>query len=505
MRSLTNRVAVFVLLWLVLSFGRVWAFDLEQVAEQAAALAQQPHRDRRPKVPPWMLNGSMTYDQWRDIRFRPDRALWRDRDLPFQVQLFHPGLYYDRTVALHTVEDGQVRTVPFSTRLFDYGKNDFAERIPSDIGYAGFRLHYPLKSPAYHDELIAFLGATYFRSLGRDQMYGLSARGLAIDTVEPSGEEFPVFTDFWLVTPAVRAAKVVVYALMDSASVAGAYRFDIAPGVQTVVDVEVRLFPRRAVKELGIAPLTSMFFFGENSVRRFEDFRPEVHDSDGLLLRFDSGEWLWRPLDNPPRVHSSAFRMRDPRGFGLMQRDRDFASHQDIETRSELRPSAWVEPSGDWGDGRIELVEIPTETELVDNVVAFWVSAAESKPGVPSKFAYRVFWFGDDPGRPPAGRVLATRRDRGAKKDAHRFVVDFGGGGIESIPADTPPEAVVNAAAGQSALEVLDLHVVKNPGTNGWRVTFQVKPKDEAPVELRAFLRRDGRVLSETWSNVLLP
>jgi periplasmic glucans biosynthesis protein len=456
------------------------------------------------RVPDWMLIGSLTYDQWRDIRFRPDQALWRDKNLPFQVQFFHPGLYYDHTVLVNVVDAAGVHPVPFAPERFDYGHNDFADRIPSDIGYAGLRVHYALKNPAYLDELIVFLGASYFRALGRDNVYGLSARGLAIDTVEPSGEEFPAFTEYWLIEPTAEATHLVLYALLDSRSVSGAYRFEISPGAQTTVQVDARLFARRRVAKLGIAPLTSMFFFGESSTRRFDDFRPEVHDSDGLLLHFDTGEWLWRPLDNPSRVDVSSFVARDPRGFGLVQRDRDFADYEDIETRAELRPSAWIEPRGDWGDGHVELVEIPTITEKNDNIVAFWVPDAPLKPGKSMSFSYALFWYGDDSMRPPGGRVVATRRDSGTVAHGQRFVIDFDGDRLRALPADHPPTAVVSAGPRPDAAELFDQRVMKNPATGGWRLTFQLRPSAN-PVELRAYLA-DGRdILTETWSYMVAP
>jgi glucans biosynthesis protein len=484
------------------------AFDLDALAVKAAALSHEPYRDRRTKVPPWMLiTGEMTYDQWRDIRFRPERALWRDAKLPFQVQFFHPGLYYERTVAVNVIDGGQVQPVPFSAELFDYGRNTFAGRIPTDIGYAGFRVHAPIKTRDYYDEVVVFLGATYFRAVGRDNVYGLSARGIAVDTVEPTGEEFPHFEEFWLEKPSPGASSLVLYALMDGPSLTGAYRFTVTPGVETRVQVESRLFPRRTPAKLGIAALTSMFFFGENSTKCFNDFRPEVHDSDGLLLHFEEGEWLWRPLDNPPRIHSAGLHMRSPRGFGLVQRDREFAHHQDLETHAERRPSAWVAPHGNWGEGRVELVEIPTDSELVDNVVAYWVPDAPVKPGEPMAFAYTVSFYGNHATRPPGGRVLATRRDRGTAKDGtgHRFVIDFAGERLAAIPDDRPPEAVISIGPNQEVATLLDHHVVKNPDAGGWRLTFQLKPAGSAPVELRAFLKDGEDVVTETWSNVVLP
>ncbi|HVO22426.1 MAG TPA: glucan biosynthesis protein G [Candidatus Margulisiibacteriota bacterium] len=511
---------------LLLGSRRATAFDMQDVVAKAQALAKASYQDTKGQVPDWLTK--ITYDQWRNIRFRPEYTLWRDDHLPFQVQFFHPGFYYNRTVTINVVDaKGGVRPLAFSPSQFDYGHSDFASKVPQNLGYAGFRIHAPIKNPEYYDEVIVFLGASYLRAVGKDEVFGLSARALAIDTAEPSGEEFPYFKEFWLVTPVTpaptpapthkkAAAKpktptaspdppvkaMTVYALLDSPSLAGAYRFTIEPGEQTIVGVDARLFLRQEVRKLGIAPLTSMFFHGENAPRQFEDFRPEVHDSDGLLLNFESGEWLWRPIDNPRTLQVSDFHMVKPRGFGMIQRDRDFDHYQDLETHAEQRPSAWVTPHGDWGTGRVELVEIPTKSDTNDNIVAYWVPQKTAKADDLVAFSYAVSWYGDDAARPPGGRVVATRRDRGTAESVYRFVVDFAGKELDALPATTVLRGVVSVAKDDTA-ELLDQQVVKNPATGGWRLTFQVRPK-KTPVDLRAFLDKDGNALTETWSYVLL-
>ena len=477
-------------------------FDFATVVKKADRLAaitwQEP-----PAVPDWLVN--ISYDKWRDIRFKPDQALWRDVKLPFQVQFFHPGLFYSHTVKMNVVRDGHSEPSPFSPNAFDYGRNDFASKVPQNLGFAGFRVHAPIKTPEYYDEVIVFLGASYFRSLGRDQVFGLSARALAIDTAESWGEEFPFFREFWLVEPEPGAKSLVVYALLDSQRITGAYKFVITPGDQSTMQVDSQLFVRKEIVKLGIAPLTSMFYHGENTTRGFTDFRPEVHDSDGLLMAFKSGEWLWRPLDNRKTLSLSTFAAEDPTGFGLLQRDREFRSYEDLETMAERRPSAWIEPKGSWGKGRVELVEIPTNNELNDNVVTYWVPDRKIQPGESLMFPYTMFWYGDDPARPPGGRVLSTRRDAGTIEGGHRFVVDFVGKELAAIPGDQVVRAVVSVSGNEVAGEILDQHVVKNPHTSGWRLTFQVRPKQREPLELRAYLDQGNTVLSETWSYALHP
>ncbi len=479
-------------------------FDFNNVVDKARRLASAPFGEPQNQVPDWLLK--LSYDQWRDIRYRPDAALWREQKLPFQVQFFHPGLYYNRIVKVSVVENGKARPLEFSPSQFDYGKNDFASKVPQDLGYAGFRIHAPIKTKDYYDEVIVFLGASYFRAVGRDEVFGLSARGLAVDTAEAWGEEFPYFRDFWLVTPAASATELTIYALLDSPRITGAYRFTVTPGDDTTVKVETRLFVRKEIHKLGIGGMTSMFFHGEDTNRFFDDFRPEVHDSDGLLVNFASGEWLWRPLDNPRTLNVTSFETENPRGFGLLQRDRDFDHYQDLETQPEKRVSCWVTPDGDWGKGRVELVQIPTNADINDNVVAYWVPAEPAKPGAdPLSFAYTMSWYGDDPNRPPGGRVIATRRDSGTAKDAQRFVIDFAGKKLATIPADRVLRGDVTIIGGDAAGELLEQHVLKNPNTGGWRLTFQVRPKRREPLELRAFIDEAGEALTETWSYVMLP
>jgi glucans biosynthesis protein len=478
-------------------------FGLEDVAARAQKLAGAPFQAGTGEVPEWLTK--ISYDQWRDIRFRPERALWSENRNSFQVQFFHVGLFYDRAVKIHVVDAEGVRPVPFSPSDFDYGRNEFGSRVPQDAGFAGFRLHYPIRRSDYLDEVIVFLGASYFRAVGRPHVYGLSARGLAIDTAARSGEEFPWFREFWMERPAAGASSMVVYALLDSPRATGAYRFAVHPGEQTRVDVESRLFLRAEIGKLGIAPLTSMFFFGENSDRRFDDFRPEVHDSDGLLLASASGEWLWRPLDNRPALHVSSFELDDPKGFGLIQRDRDYDHYHDLEARPDLRPSTWVAPRGSWGPGRVELVEIPTNRETNDNIVAYWVPKQPLPAGQPHHFAYSLYWYSDDKARPPGGRVDDTRRDRAGERGAHRFVIEFVGRELEALPPETVLQGVVTIGSGPGQGELLEQRVEKNTVSGGFRLVFQVRPASDQPVELRAFLQQGQSALTETWTYLLVP
>lgn len=486
------------------------SFGFEDVARLAQERAAQPYEAASSALPAELQ--SLDYDGYRDIRFRPARSLWRDAQLPFEAQFFHRGLYQREPVRLHEITPQGVRPLGYDSADYDFGANAVQPQTWGDLGHAGFRIHHTLNTPQYKDEILVFLGASYFRALGAGQQYGLSARGLAIDTAGGSGEEFPRFTAFWLERPAPDAQAVALYALLDSPRAAGAYRFEVLPGAQTLVRVQARLFLRageRPVATLGLAPLTSMFFSGENQPRP-GDFRPEVHDSDGLMVASGDGEWLWRPLQNPKVPRVTSFGVEQLRGFGLMQRDRAFASYEDTEARYERRPSAWVRPLSDWGPGRVELVQLPTPDETHDNIVAYWVPAQLPAPGQPLDFSYEIAWQGDTQAQPPGSRVVQSRRGMGYTRltplelsGQVQYVLDFAGPALEALPPDAQVRAVVTADANGRVLEQI---AYPHPAGGRWRVTVRVQRLDASrPVELRAFLQQDNHVLSETWSNIILP
>ena len=490
------------------------ASTFEQVAALARQRATVPYTAPAASLPEPLA--ALDYDALRDIRFRAERALWRDAGLEFEAMFFHPGRYHPQPVRVHEVlPSGETRPLPSRSADFDYGRNTVAPEAWGDLGHAGFRVHYPLNTGAYKDELVVFLGASYFRALGAHQQYGLSARGLAIDTAGASTpEEFPRFSEFWLEQPQPGARELVLHALLESPRATGAYRFVIRPGPETSMEVHARVYLRAGVQPpiatLGLAPLTSMFLFGENQPRA-TDFRPEVHDSDGLMIASKSGEWLWRPLQNPAQPLATSFALDGLRGFGLMQRDRAFASYEDAEARYERRPSAWVRPLGDWGPGRVELLQLPTPDETHDNIAAYWVPARLPAPGEPLDFAYELLWQGDVQQRPPGGWAVQSRRGLGYFRTEQaaelagqvQYVVDFDGPALQPLPAHAPVRAVASSDANGRIEQQLAYF---NPGTRTWRMTLRVRRLDAArPVEMRAFLQHGNDIVSETWTNIVLP
>ncbi|MFD0325190.1 glucan biosynthesis protein [Lysobacter gummosus] len=466
------------------------AFAADTVPALARALAAKPYKAAGSDLPEALAR--IKYDTWRDIRFDPAQALWKSERLPFQLQFFHRAFLFKQRVDMHVVRGGVATPVVYTPKMFSFGQ---APRpAQDDLGFAGFRVHAPINRADYFDEVCAFLGASYFRAVAKNLLYGLSARALALNTGAGNSEEFPAFTGFWIEQPASSAKQIVVHALLDSPSVAGALRFAITPGVETVFDTQLRLYPRVALSSVGIAPLTSMYHFDATDRVGIDDFRPAVHDSDGLAMHNGAGEQIWRPLHNPPSLQESAFQDRRPRAFGLMQRKRAFADYADSEAHYERRPSAWVEPVGDWGEGAVHLIEIPTKDEYQDNIVAFWRPRAPLAAGREHRYDYRLHWCARHAWTPSLATVARTRIGAGGN-GARLVVIDLEGGGLSERAADAAPRAVVWSSAGRIANAVAHA----NPGTGGWRVSFELQPGDARTIELRAVLEDGAGPLSETW------
>ncbi|WP_193369110.1 glucan biosynthesis protein [Pelagibius marinus] len=497
-----------------LHFGPARPFSFEALTQRARETAGRAYQP--PYRPAPQVVEQIDYEAHGKIRFDPDRALYGPESggpkSAYPATFFHLGRFFGKSVKMHALASGpggmEAREILYSPDYFEMPADSIARRLPEDSGFAGFRLQESIGRDAgksqdwwrSHD-WIAFLGASYFRAIGELEQYGLSARGVVVNPTLSGPEEFPDFTEFYI-APAEKAGDpVAVYALLDGPSLAGAYRFSLTRGAGVIMEVEKHLFLRRDVARLGLAPLTSMYFYSEGDRPARMDWRPEIHDSDGLALWTGGGERLWRSLNNPEQVTLSSFFDDNPRGFGLLQRDRDFDHYLD-GVHYERRSSLWVEPLGDWGPGSVQLLEIPTDDEIHDNIVACWVAQAAAKAGDSRHLTYRLHWLAEEPY--PArdfARVTATRLGRGGQPGKPRppgltkFVVDFEGGRLPGLNGKSEPEPVVTASRG----EVSRVFAEPVPGTKAWRAVFDLAVEGEEPVELRMYLALGKEPLSETW------
>lgn len=492
-----------------LRFGPAAPFSFGALKDRARERGHAPYVPP-PRPAPEILT-PIDYDAHGRIRFRTDLALWADGPSRHPVTFFHLGRFFQTPVRMHVVEGAEAREIVYDGALFDMPADSPARRLPDNSGFAGFRLHEPRDGPLdwRRNDWVAFLGASYFRAIGELHQYGLSARGLAVDTaVFGKTEEFPEFTHVFFETPAPDSDSVTVCALLESPSVVGAYRFVMRRGRAVTMEVELALHLRRDIARLGVAPLTSMYWYSETAKPMAIDWRPEIHDSDGLALWTGTGERIWRPLNNPPHTMASAFTDERPRGFGLLQRDRDFDHYAD-GVHYERRPSLWIEPLSDWGRGALALVEIPTDDEIHDNVVAMWVPEEPARAGRSMEFRYRMHWVADEPFPSSFARCVATRLGNGGQagtvrpKGIRKFVVEFMGERLARLPAGVIPEPVLWCSRG--AFSTVRAEPVPDDVPGHWRAEFDLSVEGSEPVEMRCFLRSGDAVLSETWLNQYHP
>lgn len=442
------------------------------------------------QAPEALLN--LDYSAYRKINYQQNAAVWAATPSRFSIQLFAPGFLFRDLIDIDTVEAGRRIPLTVAPDSFHVPNPELASVLAETGKYSGMRLHYPLNSESYADEFLVFQGASYFRGVSRGQLYGLSARGLAIDVAAETGEEYPIFRHFWVERPTDGGESIVVHALLDSRRVTGAFRFDIHPGAALRMDVQVMLFPREDIAHVGLAPLTSMFLHGPLQRARRSDYRPAVHDSDGLAMRRGNGEHVWRPLANPRHLQVSAFLDENPAGFGLIQRQREFSYFQDLEASYQRRPSAWVQPLGDWGKGQVQLVEIPTDSETNDNIVAYWRPQQGLQKHQPFEYAYRLSWPDHLPQSTDAAQVVRSAGGEKLFSDHQEVMIDY-----VNLRVDELEAMVVRASITPG--HVLESRIQPNPAVNGARVFVTLDAADAPVAEMRVNLERAGASVTETW------
>lgn len=473
------------------ALGEGQRFTATTLADLARLLSKRAYQAPSSDLPEPF--NALNYEQYIGIRAQPGAVLWNNEGRGFTVEPLHRGFAFGSAVSLYVVEDGIVRRVIYDRSRFDYGSLKVPATLP-DLGFSGFKVFGDPQNGRQR-EVAIFQGATFFRSSARGQNLGVMARGLTLKAGDPKGEEFPLFRAFWIEQPAARTDNLVIHALLDSESVTGAYRFTLRTGDVSIIDTEITLFPRAPVENWGVAGMTSTYLFGPNDRRNVDDLRPAVYESGGLQIHNGNDEWIWRPLSNPETLQISAFVDPAPKGFGLIQRDRDSAAFQDDDQNFERRPSLWIEPIGDWSPGLVQLVEIPTESEINDNVLTYWRPKQPLQPGADVSVAYRQFWCWQPPERIPLAQVTSTRVGRGRTATARRFAVDFTGDMLR--PAQTAAElkAMLSSATGV----VSNLRLWPYPERKLYRVGFELEPGNETACELRLVLEAGGKPLSETW------
>ena len=465
-------------------------FDPSLVADQAANLAKKPFQAPSASLPDPFAH--LSYDQYVAIKNRPSSRIWGSQNVGFALEPLHRGFLFASPMTINLVENGEVRRLVYNPADFDFGRLAAPQKI-ADIGFSGFRvLQSHPSAPAA--EVAVFQGASFFRAIANGQNFGVMARGLSVRTGDPRGEEFPLFREVWIETPNLASNALVIHALLDSQSVAGAYRFTLRPGDITIMDTECTLFARAALDNFGLGAMTGTHLLGPLAPHA-DDVRPRVYDFSGLQMLTGHGEWLWRPVANRETLQISSFMDQNPAGFGVMQKERDFELFLDDDQHWELRPSLWVEPIGDWGSGSVDLVEIPSESEINQNVVVYWRPNAALKPGTGTPFAYRQFWCWTPPKRPSLAAVTKSRSGRapGSSDARRRFLVEFSGDGLSD------PKVQKSAKVTASPGSITSVRTFASPASKTFRVVFDLDASSQNTSELRLVIESAGKPISETW------
>ncbi len=484
-----------------LKLGPAKPFSFAALKAQAKEMSRAAYTP--PPTPAPEVMDQLTYEEWGKIRFKTDYAVYATGPQQSPVTFFHLGKFFRKGIEFSIVDGDKAREIIYDQSYFDMPADSPARKLAQGVGFAGFKIQEPKDGPLdwRTNDWVAFLGASYFRAIGELRQYGLSARGIALDTWQSGREEeFPDFTKFWIGPEQGR--NVTLHALLEGPGIVGAYRFVMTRDKAVVMDIDCALYLRKDYIRFGLAPLTSMYWYSETRKGDGVDWRPEIHDSDGLAMWTGAGERLWRPLNNAPRVMASAFGDNDPRGFGLLQRDRVFDHYQD-GVMYDRRPSVWVEPKGKWGKGTVQLVEIPTDDEIHDNIVAMWVPDAPTGPGKEFELSYRLHWRADEPFPTKLGRCVATRLGNGGQpgqprpKGVRKFMVEFLGGPLAKLPKGVKPVPDLWASRGKFSYVFTEAVPDDVPGH--WRAQFDLTVEGNDPVEMRAFLKNGDEVLTENW------
>lgn len=468
-------------------------FSFQKLLERAESLSQMPHHPPRLDLPPELAK--LDRESYQAIQFKDAATIWRNDPVNFQLRLLHTGFQYRTPVEIEIIENGQGTPVTYSPSLFDFKAPLKAPANNSRSGFSGLSVDTAIHNADHRDAFLTFQGATFFRALAAGQVFGLSARALSINTAQNNGEEFPFFRKIWVARPQFGEHTLIIYALMDSPSITGAYKFRAVPGKSTVIDVEANLFPRKPLQHVGIAPISSMYYQGAGDPTPHSGYRPNVHSSDGLQIWNITGEWIWRPISNPEQLQYSVFMDRTPRGFGLLQRKRSFSAYEDLETRFDLQPSLWVEPTGDWREGAVDLIEVPSRSEIFNNIIVFWRPRYQLEAGQRYSFSYRLHWSDDIPLRGNKAGVIQTLTGPGPQSGDMRFIIDFDSTRSCSECIVSTYEAELRAGDGK----ILSHSVEPNPATGGQRVIFEFRPGEQRETDLICQLKNNGRVISETW------
>jgi len=438
------------------------------------------------------------YEKYSEIRFKPEYTFWRENS-KFHMQFFPQGYIYQESIKINEVWEDYQTPIFYQGSYFSIPHGINIDKFNELSGFSGLKLLYPINSENVHEEFAVFQGSSYFRIISKGQIYGLSARGIAINTGLQTPEEFPIFSEFWIEKPKPKSEKVIVHSHLVGNSIEGYYKFTLYPGEVSKAEVTFESIIKRDIEKIGIAPLTSMFWYGESSTSLNPPY-PESHDSDGLLIQ-DDQTFIWIPLENPKKPTTTIFKVKKLKGFGLMQRDREFSSYEDPRYEYHKRPSAWVEPvnSENWENGYISLYRIPTRDDLMDNIIVFYSPEKLPTKGDNIKFSYNIKMIDKLKLDDDFAEVVSTKIIQNKDKNLISFFIDFKGLDLKNFE-----EKDYKFNLEGEDYEVLEclLNPINNLDKLRVSIKLSQKNKNITSSTISGFISEDSKIKSEVWKYI---
>lgn len=469
------------------------AFTPAKVAEIARALAGDAFKP--PAASPLDALASPSPEELAAIRYKPNELIWANDNLPFAIEPLHRTRNMPGELALYLVDGATASRLPYDPAKFEFGKVK-PPPAGTQLGFTGFRVLHR-GSDGHLNPVVSLLNASILSAIARDQVWGAIARPMSVYSAE-QGEETPHIRTIWIEKPKPIATELVMHAVVDTPSLAGAVRFTLRAGEATVIDTECTIFARKQVDHLALTPIQATYLSGPIDWPQTGDMRPAAYEAGGVQMLTGAGEWIWRPVSNRSRLQISGFVDRDPQGFGLIQRDRAFATFLDDDGEWQRRPSVWIEPIGKWGPGEVTLMEIPAASQNNKNIACYWRPKPALAAGSETSFAYRQFWCWRTPEVPDGARVMLSRIGRlpgDTSEVKNRVLIQFQG---EQL-SDPNKAATIAPSIWSSAGKVSSVRVFRTPRHGSMRVVFDLDPGGQPLVELRVVLKQDAASMSETW------
>ena len=468
--------------------------NFEYVQKQAELLSKSKYNE------PLKIKNDLTIDEYSQITFNASKALWMNEALLFRLEFFHLGYIYNTPLAVNEFKGLYSQDIRFTNDLFNFGNlnKDTSDKAKDLEGYAGLKILCQLNRPNQFDELISVLGNEKFRALGRYNIYGLYAAPLITIGIN-NKINLAHYTKFWLGKPESKSDHLTMCAIADSPEATIAFHYEIYPGDDTKVKTKSTIYPRIDTLSVGIAPMSTLYFSGINTLSRYNLYYSQFHYSDNLIISSEKNVFS-QPLENYEQTVVNEVKTKDIKFFGLSQRDRNYDHYQTLFIALHLMPTLWIKPDNDWQKGKVVLVETPANNPNTLNIYAFWVPEEKLHKGKVYSYDYTMHWAINEPD-PDTGPGCVSSTKVGLDGDNICFAIKFTGTMLKKLPAVANITSLTTISSNS---KITDIKIQKDPFDNQWIALITAsKPvkvdNKQSQVSLSCTLMYGNKPITETW------